>query len=138
MPENMKSPDGKYEVVQHDYGEIRMGSPAFGRLKILGSGFEVIEGEFGEAMAFSPDSRFLATELLVDAAGPHTQAVVFDFERTVRIIVHHQNPGFMRSFKWSDGGLLTLVSWANMQGEREHVWQAPPPREKGFWERVMG
>jgi hypothetical protein len=28
----MKSPNGQYEVVKHDYGEIRMGSPEFGRI----------------------------------------------------------------------------------------------------------
>jgi hypothetical protein len=30
----MTSPNGKFEVVTHDYGEVRMGSPEFGHIDI--------------------------------------------------------------------------------------------------------
>lgn len=80
----MTSPDSQYEVVKHDYGEVRMGSPEFGRIEILGATFDTSGQEFGESMAFSSDSRFLAIEQLAstapDARDPHTRAVVFDFE----------------------------------------------------------
>src|SRR5262245_12096154 len=105
----MTSPDGQYEVVMHDYSEVRMGSPEFGSIEIRGAALDT-SGEFGVAMAFSPDSRFLATEQLVGTVpGPHTRAVVFDFERRRRIIVHDQNPGCIRRFSWSLDGLLSVV-----------------------------
>ena len=133
----MKSPNGQYTVILHDFGEVRMGSPAFGRIEIHGSSFDTSNQEFGELMAFSPDSRFLATEQLVSTTrGPHTRAVVFDFERKRQIIVHDQNPGFLRRFSWSADGLLTIVSWAHLVGEREYSWQAPQ-QKPSFWKKMF-
>jgi hypothetical protein len=135
----MTSPDSQYEVVKHDYGEVRMGSPAFGRIEIRGASFDTSGQEFGEPMAFSPDSRFLATELLVGTTpDPHTRAVVFDFKRRRQIIVHDQHPGFVRRFAWSPDGLLTIVSWSHLAGEREHLWQSPPPKPRSFLQRIFG
>jgi hypothetical protein len=123
----MTSPNSQYEVVKHDYGEVRMGSPEFGRIEIRGAPFDTSGQEFGVPMAFSPDSRFLATEQLVGTApDPNTRAVVFDFERRRQIIVHDQHPGFVRRFTWSPDGLLTIVTWSHLAGEREHSWQTPP------------
>lgn len=121
----LKSPNGRYEVVVSDYFEIRGGSPLFGRIRIVGASFETDQDCFGEPMAFSADSRFLALEDLVDANVPHTRAVVFDFDRCQRIVVHEQNPGFVRRFNWSAEGLLTIVAWSHLAGESEHVWQVP-------------
>ena len=135
----MTSPNGQYEVVKHDYGEIRMGSPEFGRIEIRGASFDTNGREFGEPMAFSPDSRFLATVQLVGTVpGPHTRAVIFDFERRGQIIVHDQNPGFVRHFAWSPDGLLTMVTWSHVHGEREVTWQAPPRQPRSFWGRIFG
>jgi len=135
----MKSPNGQYEVVTHDFGEVRMGSPLFGRIKIRGATFDTGSQEFGEPMAFSADSRFLATEQLVSSVpDPHTRAIVFDLERNRQIIVHDQNPGLLRRFNWSPDGLLTVVSWAHSVGEREHSWHAPPPQPQGFWKKIFG
>jgi hypothetical protein len=87
-----------------------MGSPEFGRIEILGASLDTT-GQFGVAMAFSPDSRLLATEQLVGTIpGPHTRAVVFDFERRRRIIIHDQNPGFIRRFTWSPDGVFSFVT----------------------------
>lgn len=135
----MKSPNGQYEVVLHDFGEVRMGSPPFGRIEIRGASFDTAGQSFGELMAFSPDSRFLAVEQLASTApGPHTRAVVFDFERKRQLIVHNQNPGLLRRFAWSPDGLLAIVSWSHLYGEREHFWQAPPPPPQGFWKNIFG
>ncbi|HXI71091.1 MAG TPA: hypothetical protein VNN22_12115 [Verrucomicrobiae bacterium] len=135
----MKSPNGQYEVVMHDFGELRMGSPLFGRIEIRGAPFDTGDQEFGEPMAFSPDSRFLATVLLVSTVpDPHTRAVVFDFELKRQIIVHDQNPGLLRRLTWSPDGLLTVVSWTLAVGELEHSWQAPPPQPQGFWKKIFG
>jgi hypothetical protein len=134
----MKSPNGQYEVVTRDYGEVRMGSPEFGSIEIRGASLDT-SGEFGAAMAFSPDSRFLAVEQLVDTVpGPHTRAVVLDLERRRCIIIHDQNPGFIRRFAWSPEGLLSFVTWSHLAGEREHSWQAPPPQPRGFFRRIFG
>jgi hypothetical protein len=135
----MKSPNGQYEVVKHDFGEVRMGSPLFGRIEIHGASFDMGNKEFGEPMAFSPDSRFLVTEQLFSTVpDPHTRAVVFDFEQKRQIIVHDQNPGLLRRFTWSSDGLLTIVSWTHLVGEREHTWQAPPPQPQGFLKKIFG
>jgi hypothetical protein len=135
----MKSPNGQYEVVQQDYGEVRMGSPLFGRIEIRGASINTSGQEFGEPMAFSPDSRFLAAEQLVGTnPNPHTRAVVFDIERRCQIIVHDQNPGFVRRFSWSLEGLLTITTWSHLAGEREYSWQAPAAQPRGFLRKIFG
>lgn len=134
----MKSPDGKYAVMQINYNEVRMGTPLYGTIKIQGATIDT-SGEFGEPMAFSEDSRFLAVEELVDASqGPHTHAVVFDLERKRRIIVHVQNPGVIKRFSWSMDGLLTIIAWSHMGGEREYQWQAPAPESPGLFQKFFG
>ena len=116
-----------------------MGSPEFGRIEIRGASFDTSGKEFGVPMAFSSDSRFLATEQLVDTVpAPHTRVVIFDFERRRQILVHDQNPGFIRSFSWSPSGLLTIVTWSHLDGEREHSWQSPAPKPPSFFERFFG
>jgi hypothetical protein len=135
----MKSPNGQYEILTRDYGEIRMGSPEFGIIEIRGASFITKEKVFGVPMAFSPDSRFLAAEQLIDTkTGPHTCVVVFDFERQREIIVHDQNPGFVRRFTWSPTSLLTMVTWSHLNGEREYSWQAPEPKPPSFLKRLFG
>jgi hypothetical protein len=134
----MKSPDNRYEVVTHDYGEIRMGSPEFGRIKIRGVDLNT-EGQFGTAIAFSADSRFLAAAELVETLPePHTRVVVFNLERRKRIVVHDQKPGLIRRFKWSSDGLLSFVVWSHMGGEREYSWQSPAKRRWGLLRKFFG
>ena len=133
----MNSPDGKYQVEQIDYHEVRMGSPLYGSIKISGTNMDT-SGQYGETMAFSPDSRFLAVEELVDTSqGPHTHAVVFEFSRKRKIIVHVQNPGIIRRFSWSPANLLTSVTWSLAMGEREYQWQAPTAEPPGLLSKIF-
>ena len=135
----MMAPNGKYEVATHDFREVGMGSPLFGKIEIRGAQFDTNSQEFREAMSFSPDSRFLASAQLVGAVpSPHSRVVVFDFERKRQIIVHDQNPGLVRRLGWSPSGRLTISTWANLLGEQEHFWQLPAPQPRGFWKRLFG
>lgn len=125
-------------MVTRDFGEVRMGSPEFGRIEIRGALLDT-SGEFGVPMAFSHDSRFLATEQLVDTVpGPHTRVVVFDLDRQARIIVHDQNSGFVRQFDWSADSVLSFVTWSHQAGEHQHSWRAPAPRPQSLMQRIFG
>ena len=63
----IQSPDGKYSVEQHDdFGEIGMGSPSFGHITIHGTKAQPPDRLYGEAVVFSPDSRFVALEELYE------------------------------------------------------------------------
>ncbi|MEP6754414.1 MAG: hypothetical protein ABJA67_02850, partial [Chthonomonadales bacterium] len=113
----MTSPDGRMEVVKSYYIEIRMGSPVFGGFSIRGTDMDT-SGRFGEAMAFSCDSRYLAMEELISVdPGPHAQAVIFDLEQKRKLVVYDQNPGFVRGFRWLPDGTLTFRTWSLSDGE---------------------
>jgi hypothetical protein len=119
----MKSPNGLREVIRSDYSEIRMGSPLFGQLTVRGG--EAITGDllYGEAMAFSVDSRYLAVSQLVVAPSitePHTRVMVFDLDLGASTAVHDQNPGFIKSLGWSPDGTLTIHAWSRAAGDVIH------------------
>lgn len=65
----MRSPNGRCTVTKIDYNETRMGGPLTGRIHIDGGHAKTGEREFGEAMAFGPDSRYLAIGELVGVTG---------------------------------------------------------------------
>lgn len=136
----MKSPDGRFEVFQHNYGEIRMGSPLFGQLEIRGSKFGIVAGEFAEPVAFSPDSRFLAAaELSATGSGPAGRVVVFDFQRGISIVVFCFT-GLARRLAWEQDGILTVTTWSHLGGEdTRRVWKPPPPPppKQSFWQRLL-
>jgi hypothetical protein len=122
----MKSPNGKYEVLKHDFNEIRMGSPWFGHISVLGSNLRTNVRIFGEAMAFSPDSRFLAVEELVaDHPAPHTKALVFEVAEMRQHFVHEQKPGFIKRFVWSEQNELTITTWRHTEGDKQVKWKTP-------------
>ena len=122
----MKSPDGKYEVLLGEYSEIRMGSPEFGEIIIQGASFKLAGRQFGRAMVFSHDSRFLAVEELVDGTDDlHTRALVFDLEQNRQIIVPSPSSGFVKKFAWSEEGWLNITAWSRQTGERQYTWLAP-------------
>ena len=134
------SPDGRFEVVQHNYEEIRMGSPLFGQLEIRGSSFGTVSGQFAEPVAFSSDSRFLAAaELVATTPGPAGRVVVFDFQRGVPIIVYSFT-GLARHFRWEPDGILTATTWSHLAGEdTRRVWSPLPaqPAKRSWWKRLF-
>lgn len=128
----MKSPNGRSTVIKIDYNETRMGGPLIGRLRVEGGRAKTGEREFGEAMAFSPDSRYLAVGELIgvtaDKAGPHSQVVVFDLELGKEYLVHDEYGGLIHDMCFDVQGCLSVTTWRYPDGEREHrdVWSANP------------
>lgn len=123
----MKSPDGRRSVTKRDYNEVRMGGPMIGRIQIDGGRATTGEREFGEAMAFSPDSRYLAVAELLGVTrdhGPHSQVVVFDLELAKEYVVHDEYGGLIHEVSWSVEGYLSVISWRHPDGETEHrdIW----------------
>jgi hypothetical protein len=136
----MKSPDGRFEVIQHNYSEVRMGSPLFGCIEIRGSSFGTVPGEFAEPVAFSPDSRFLAAaKLVATIPDPAGRVVVFDFERAVPIIVFAFT-GLATRLAWDPDGALAVTTWSLLGGEEtRRVWSPPPPQppKHSWWKRIF-
>ena len=124
----MKSPNGRSTVIKIDYNETRMGGPLIGRLRVDGGRAKTGEREFGEAMEFSPDSRYLAVGELIgvtkDNAGPHSQVVVFDLELGKEYVVHDEYGGLIQDVWWDVQRSLSVTAWRYPQGESEHrdVW----------------
>ena len=124
----MKSPNGRYSVTKIDYNETRMGGPLIGQIRIEGARTKTGEREFVEAMAFSPDSRYLAIGELVgltaDDSGPHSQVVVFDLELAREHVVHDEYGGLIHAVSWDVQGFLSVTAWRYPDGESEHrdVW----------------
>ena len=126
----MKSPNGLYTITKIDYNETRMGGPLIGRIRIVGSRAKTEEREFGEAMAFSPDSRYFAIGELIgvtkDNAGPHSQVVVFDLDLGNEYVVHDEYGGLIHDVSFDVQGCLSVTAWRYPDGESEHrdVWRA--------------
>ena len=125
----MKSPDGRRTVVKRDYSEVRMGGPLIGRIRVDGGRAKTGEREFGEAMAFSPDSRYLAIGEIVGETregDPHSRVVVFDLDLEKEQVVHDEYGGLIHEVSWSVEGDLSVVSWRYPDGETEHrdIWRA--------------
>lgn len=125
----MKSPDGRRTVIKHDYTEVSMGGPLIGSIRIDGGRAKTRNREFGEAMAFSPDSRYLAiSEILGETrdGGPHSRVVVFDLELEKEYVVHDEYGGLIHDVSWNVEGDLSVVSWRHPHGETEHrdIWRA--------------
>ena len=124
----MKSPNGRSTVIKIDYNETRMGGPLIGRIRVEGGRAKTGEREFGEAMAFSPDSRYLAVGELIgvtkDNAGPHSQVVVFDLELGKEYVVHDEYGGLIHDVSFDVQGSLSVTTWRYPDGESEHrdVW----------------
>jgi hypothetical protein len=135
---SLKSPDGRFEAIQRNFDEVRMGSPQFARLEISGSPFGAVPGYFAEPIAFSPDSRFLAAAELGEVTpDPQGRVTVFDFDRNRQIMVHAFT-GFATGFAWDADGTLTVTTWRHLRGEESRrVWRAPGPQTKSWWERLF-
>jgi hypothetical protein len=124
----VKSPDGTREVVKSAFYEIRMGSPLFGPVAVLGGLAATSHRTFGEAMSFDATSRFLAIEEFLGTPNnvPHTRAIVFDLDTGAEALVHDQNPGFIKKLTWESDGSLTVLVWSHLSGEIVHrsAWKA--------------
>ena len=125
----MKSPDGRRTVVKRDYNEVRTGGPLTGRIHVEGGRAKTAEREFGDAMAFSPDSRYLAVGEIVGNprdGGSHSRVVVFDLELDREHLVHDEDGGLIQEVSWSVQGDLSVVAWRYPDGETEHrdIWRA--------------
>ena len=125
----MKSPDGRRTVVKHDYIEAPMGGSLVGQIQVDGGRAKTGKRDFGEAMAFSPDSRYLAIgEIIGDMRDrPHSRVVVFDLELEKEYVVHDEDGGFIQEVSWSVHGDLSVTSWRHQDGETEHrdIWTPP-------------
>ena len=137
----MKSPSGKIEVVCSDYGEIRMGSPEFGSIRIVGSGFSTSGRSFGDVMAFSPDSRYFAIAELVDASCPSTRVVAFDLKMGVERIVFVKTQGLIKKLEWISPEEMKILSWSHLYGDDATSWRAPAEdggcEAKSWWSRLF-
>jgi hypothetical protein len=137
----MKSPNGKIEVVCSDYGEIRMGSPEFGNIKIVGTSFSTNGRSFGDAMAFSPDSRYFAIAELVDASRPSTRVVAFDLKRKAERIVFVRDPGLIKKLDWISPDEMKISSWSHLYGDEVSSWRAPVEEaaceSKPWWKNLF-
>lgn len=119
------SPDGRYGLRRGELSEIRMGSPQFGPVEVLGSPCSTHGRHFGQAGAFSEDSRHLAIEELVNDDPPATRVIVFDLASGSEHVVHDQAPGFIPSLRWIAPGKLAISAWSHLAGTSEHIYSMP-------------
>jgi len=119
------SPDGRYGLRRGELSEIRMGSPQFGPVEVLGSPCSTHGRSFGQAGAFSEDSRHLAIEELVSHDPPATRVIVFDLASGSELVAHNQAPGFIRLLQWIAPGRLAISAWSHLAGTSEHIYSMP-------------
>jgi hypothetical protein len=123
------SPDGKYTVEQQDdYGEIGMGSPAFGHLTIRGANVQFPDSLFGEAVAFSPDSRFVALEQLVETKPFRTQLIAVELPRGTVHFIRLSPQGTATPQRWESATRLLYRVWSVGSAAETQSWDAPPPK----------
>ncbi len=132
----ISSPDGKYAVEQQeDFGEIGMGSPLFGHITIHGAEGHLPDREYGEAVVFSPDSRFVALEELFETAPFRTKLVVVELPRCKIFTVRVQLQGRATPVNWATPSRLVYRTWAVGLGSETLEWEAPPldPQKRGIF-----
>ena len=124
----IQSPDGKYAVEQQDdYGEIGMGSPAFGHIIFRGVDVEFPDYLFGEAVVFSPDSRFVALEQLVETRPFRTKLVVIALPRGTIHFIRLQPQGTATPQRWESATRLIYRVWSAGSPAESQSWDAPAP-----------
>src|SRR5439155_26452171 len=132
----IQSPDGKYSVEQHDdFGEIGMGSPSFGHITIHGTKAQPPDRLYGEAVVFSPDSRFVALEELYETTPFRTKLVVVELPRCKVFTVRVQPQGTATPLHWATPSRLVYTIWSVGVARETLEWDAPPPtpEKKGFF-----
>ena len=132
----IQSPDGKYAVEQHDdFGEIGMGSPAFGHITFRGADVQFPDYLFGEAVVFSPDSRFVALEQLVETRPFRTKLIAVELPRGTVHFIHLQPQGTATPQRWESATRLVYRVWSGGSAAEMRSWDAPPPapEKKGLF-----
>jgi hypothetical protein len=132
----IQSPDGKYSVEKHDdYGEIGMGSPAFGHITFRGADVQFPDSLFGEAVVFSPDSRFVALEQLVETRPFRTKLVAVELPRGMVHFIRLQPQGTATPQRWESATRLVYRVWSVASAAEMQSWDAPPPtpQKKGLF-----
>jgi len=121
------SPDGKYSVVkQDDFDEIAMGSPQFGHVSISGAKGQIPNDEYGEVILWSPDSRFVALEALVEVRPTfRTKLVVVEMPRCVVFTVRVQSQGTVTPVRWEGSTRLIYTTWSVGVPRENFEWDAP-------------
>jgi len=131
----IQSPDGKYSVEQHDdYGELGMGSPAFGHITFRGADVQFPDSLFGQAVVFSPDSRFVALEELVETRPFRTKLVAVELPRGTVHFIRLQPQGTATPQRWESATRLIYRVWSVGSAVEIQTWDAPPaaPEKKGL------
>jgi uncharacterized protein len=126
------SADGRRAVVKSNYREIRIGAPSFGEIAVTGGQAATSGRVFGEAMAFSDDSRYLGLAEyagLTDDGGLHTRVVVFDLDEGTEFLAFDQPGGLIEDVRWAPDGALSVSARSPSAGptEAESVWTRPEP-----------
>jgi hypothetical protein len=132
----IQSPDGKYAVEQQDdYGEIGMGSPAFGHITFRGADVQFRDYLFGEAVVFSPDSRFVALEQLVETRPFRTKLIAVELPRGTVHFIRLQQQGTATPQRWESPTRLVYRVWSVGSAAEVQSWDAPPPaaEKKGLF-----
>src|SRR5204863_9986789 len=107
------SPDGRYSVEQQDdYGEIGMGSPAFGHIILRGTDAQFPDNLFGEAVLFSPDSRFVAVEQLVETRPFRTKLIAVELPRGTVHFIRLQPQGTATPQRWESATRRSPRVWS--------------------------
>ena len=120
------SPDGKYSVLmQDDYGEIAMGSRSFGHLTITGVEASLPDQLYGDAILWSPDSRFVALEALFEVNPFRTKLVVMQLPRCKVFTVRVQPQGTVTPLRWENPTCLIYTAWSVGVPRENFQWNVP-------------
>ena len=103
-----------------------MGSPFFGHITIHGAEAQLPDREYGEAVVFSPDSRFVALEELFDTTPFRTKLVVVELPRCKIFTVRVQPQGRATPVTWATPSRLVYTTWSVGLGSETLEWEAPP------------
>ena len=124
----IQSPDGRNSIERHDdYGEIGMGSPAFGHITIHGADVQFPDCLFGESVVFSPDSRFVALEQLIEVRPFRTKLIAIELPRGTVHFIRLEPRGTATPLKWESARRLIYHVWSGSGAAEVQSWDAPPP-----------
>lgn len=122
----IRSPDEKYAVEQHeDCCEIGMGSPAFGHITFRGAEVQFPDYLFGDAIVFSPDSRFVALEQFVETTPFRTKLIAVELPRGTIHFIWLQPQGSATPVRWDSLTQLIYRVWSVGSAPELRSWNAP-------------